>query len=91
MADFKKLQRSRIAARGSITRSSKSLLALLDKPKSDVSCLELEDAIDDFDKRLSTLDDVQSSLEVEITDSDELETDIEDAFEFRTNARLSRV
>ena len=91
MANFKKLKSSRVAARGWVTRSSKSLLALLDKPKSDVSCLELEDAIEELDKRLSTLDDIQSSLEAEISDSEELEKDIEDSFEFHTKARLSKV
>ena len=66
MADLEKLHKSRASARGWLTRSSKGIKALLDKPNSDLSCIELEDALDEFDKRMSTLDDLQSSYKLEI-------------------------
>ena len=53
-----------------------------------VGKVELSDAMDEFDKRLNTLDTIQSRLEVLVEDID---GDIEDAAIFRTRARESRV
>ena len=77
-----KLRKSRTAARGWVTRSSNALLAMLNDP-STLTKVELQDAMDDFDRRLATLDDVQSNLELEMNDSRDLEQDIEYADKFR--------
>lgn len=45
----------------------------------------------DFDGRLAALDEVQSSLELEISDVKKLEEDIEGADLFRRNLRAPRV
>ena len=84
-----KLRKSRSAARGWVTRASKALMEVLNNPE--LTKVELQDAMDDFDKRLATLDEVQSSLELEIGDVQELENDIEYADLFRREVRVSRV
>ncbi|XP_066940957.1 uncharacterized protein [Macrobrachium rosenbergii] len=54
----------------------------------EVSKVELQDAVDDFDRRLAHLDEVQSALELEIGDSQDLEEDIEYADKFRRQSLL---
>ena len=85
-----KLRKSRTAARGWVTRSSNALLAMLNDP-STLTKVELQDAMDDFDRRLATLDNVQSNLELEINDSKDLEEDIEYADKFRREVRAPRI
>ena len=84
-----KLKKTRSSARGWTTRSSNALEALL--AGSSASRIELEDAIEDFDKRLASLDEAQAALELEIDDTKELEFDIDDADKFRRQARIPRV
>lgn len=84
-----KLRKSRTAARGWVSRASKALQETLTNPK--VTRLELQDAVDDFDKRLATLDEVQSLLELELNDEQELENEIEYAYNFRKEVRVSRI
>lgn len=84
-----KLGKSRFSAKGWTTRSSNALQLLLAQPC--VSRIELEDAIEDFDKRLATLDEVQAAIELEIVDSEKLEVDIDVADKYRREARVPRV
>ena len=84
-----KLRKSRSAARGWATRSAKALELLLDNPE--VTRVELQGAVDEFDRRLATLDEVQSTLELEISEPSELEKDIEYADQFRRQVRAPRV
>ena len=83
------LERRRAAARGWTTRASKTLQDLLADP--DVSKVQLEDAVDEFDKRLAALDTVQAELELEISDPELLEADLDKADSFRSAARAARV
>ncbi|XP_066946056.1 uncharacterized protein [Macrobrachium rosenbergii] len=84
----RKLRKSRSAARGWMTRSSNALMDLLGD--RELSKVELQDAVDDFDRRLAHLDEVQSALELEIGDSQDLE-DIEYADKFRRQVRVPRI
>ncbi|XP_068210791.1 uncharacterized protein [Palaemon carinicauda] len=84
-----KLRKSRAAARGWATRSSNALQVLLDD--QNVAKVELQDAVDELDKRLANLDDVQSMLELEICDSKDLEEDIEYADKFQREVRAPRI
>ena len=85
-----KLRKSQTAAHGWVTQSSNALLAMLNDP-STLTKVELQDAMDDFDRCLATLDDVQSNLELEINDSKDLEQDIEYADKFRREVRAPRI
>ena len=57
--------RSRMAARGWVTRASRKLDKLCNV--RDIDNLELRDAIEELDKRLETLDNAQSVVELELT------------------------
>ena len=83
------LRKSRSAARGWVTRSSIALMAVLNDPE--LTKVVLQDAVDDFDRRLAALDEVQSLLELEISDAKDLEDNIEDADKFRRQVRVPRV
>ncbi len=87
--DQQQLERRRTVCRGWVTRSAKALTALVTKPE--VTKVELEDMVDDFDTRLAALDDTQSAVELAILESDKLEEDIEAADHFRRQVRCSRV
>ncbi|KAK3878755.1 hypothetical protein Pcinc_016567 [Petrolisthes cinctipes] len=87
--DDKQMERRRAANRGWVTRTSNALADLVAKP--DVTTLELEDAIEEFDRRLAALDDTQSAVEMGIVEPDKLEKDIEDADRFRRQVRCHRV
>ena len=54
--------KSRVAARGWATRASRNVESLC--KTAGVGKVELSDAMDEFDKRLNTLDSIQSRLEV---------------------------
>ena len=84
-----KLRKSRSAARGWPTGSAKALELLLHNPE--VTRVELQDAVDEFDRRLATLDEVQSILELEISEPSEMERDIEYVDQFRRQVRAPRV
>ncbi len=87
--DKQQLERRRTACHGWVTRSAKALTALV--TKSEVTKVELEDAVDDFDTRFAALDDAQSAVELAISETDILEEDIEAADHFRRQVRCSRV
>ncbi len=55
----------------------------------DVSDVTLEDAIETLDKRLASLDEIQEDYEVYI-EVGEIETEIEEEYEFLKNARKPR-
>ncbi|KAK3860954.1 hypothetical protein Pcinc_033017 [Petrolisthes cinctipes] len=83
------LVRRQSVARGWASRASRALKEILDTP--DVTRVQLEDAMEDFDRRMATLDDVQASLELEISDPKFLEEDIENADSFRWSVKAVRV
>lgn len=69
------------------TRTSNNLKDL-DKP--DASVIKLQAAIDDFDRCLDSLDEIQTAVEVE-TDPENLEEELDVAFEFRREVCRPRV
>ena len=84
-------RRKRAAARGWLTRSSRALEALVvRKADGDVDSAVITDAIDEFDKRVETLDQAQTEVEMAI-DEVELEEDIAAAWDFREKCREPRV
>ena len=83
--DKKTVERRRAAARGWVSRSVKALKELL--ADDDVGRVTLKDAIDDLDRRLASLDDAQSSVELLISDPKKLEEDIDEADQFRRQVR----
>ena len=85
----KTVERRRAAARGWVSRSVKALKELL--ADDDVGRVALEDAIDDLDRRLASLDDAQSSVELLISDPKKLEEDIDEADQFRRQVRVPRL
>ena len=72
-----------------IVSPAKALTSLLGNPE--VSKLELEDAVEDFDRRLQALDDAQAAVESGICDADQMEADIEAADQFRRQVRRCRL
>ena len=80
--------RSRMAARGWVTRASRKLDELCNI--RDIDNLELRDAIEELDKRLETLDNAQSVVELELT-VEQLEEDVIVASEFRDKVRVPRM
>ena len=83
--------RSRAAARGWVTRLSQKLENLCSRyDQKTFNVIEINDAIEEFDKKLHNLDEAQSRVELEI-DMSELENDIGDAADFRERVRQSRI
>ena len=82
------LSRSRAACRGWVTRECKNLATTLEDPELNV--VKLSAAMDEFDKRLTNLDDVQSRYELLLEDEDAILNDITTAADFRDSARKVR-
>ena len=80
--------KARSAARGWVTRASKRLMEVCSLEEVDI--VELNDAIDEFDKRLVGLDDAQTAVEIELP-MERLDRDIDEAAEFRERARAPRL
>ena len=80
--------RTRIAARGWVSRVSSKLDNLCRDPN--VNVIELSDAIAEFDIRIDRLDDAQTAVELEI-DLGDIENDINNAAAFRDRVRVPRV
>ena len=78
-----------IASKGWVVRATKSLNELLEKP--DITVVALNHAIDEFDKRLASFDDIQSELELSIETEEALLDCVNKAADFREKARVSRV
>ena len=78
-----------IASKGWVVRATKSLNELLEKP--DITVVALNHAIDEFDKRLASFDDIQSELELTIETEEALLDCVNKAADFREKARVSRV
>ena len=53
--------------------------------------VQLDDVVEDFNKRLAAVDDMQEELELEISDSNLLQKDIKIADEFHREVRALRV
>ncbi|XP_063590241.1 uncharacterized protein LOC134767126 [Penaeus indicus] len=86
MGDMEKLQK-RAVARGWATRKS-NVLKGLNNP--DVSVIDLQAAMDDFDQRLASLEEVQTMLELE-TDFVNLDEELDSASEFFQEVRKPRL
>ena len=82
------LSRSRAACRGWVTRECKNLATTLEDPELNV--VKLSAAMDEFDKRLTNLDDVQSRYELSLENEDAILNDITTAADFRDSARKVR-
>ena len=87
LADAK---RSRSAARGWVTRVSNQLKELISKDKELIDINELKDALDNFNSRLSTLEEKQTAVEVCLPE-DGLDADLDEAAEFLKLHRSVRV
>ena len=85
---MERLQKSRMAQRGWVTRSSSALAGLLADENTSEADLLIE--LEHFKIRLAKLDEVQSNLELEL-DVSELEEDILEADTFRRQALKVRV
>ena len=85
---LEELKRSRVAARGWLKRAT----IRLDKASSaaDIDIVELESVISKFDNRLSSLDDVQSKIELVLPD-EEVDEDVGKAADVRDEAVESRI
>ena len=84
------LLRSRVSARSWLTISSRKLEELCSKDRNDVSILELNDAVAEFDERLRHLDDTQNSVE-QFLDDEELDGDIQNSADFREKSKGPRL
>ena len=82
------LSRSRAACRGWVTRECKNLATTLEDPELNV--VKLSAAMDEFDKRLTNLDNVQSRYELSLENEDAILNDITTAADFRDSARKVR-
>ena len=82
------LSRSRAACRGWVTRECKNLATTFEDPELNV--VKLSAAMDEFDKRLTNLDDVQSRYELSLEDEDAILNDITTAADFLDSARKVR-
>ena len=82
------LSRSRAACRGWVTRECKNLATTLEDLELNV--VKLSAAMDEFDKRLTNLDNVQSRYELSLEDEDAILNDITTAADFRDSARKVR-
>ena len=78
----------RAACRGWVMRECKSLASTLEDPELNV--VTLSAAMDEFDKRFTYLDDVQSWYELSLEDGDAILNDITTAADFRDSARKVR-
>jgi len=80
MADLIRLRRGRVAAKGWLSRAVGKAEEVVEKKTADI-CV-VRNAIQEFDRRLTSWDDAQSAVELELETS-ELEADIEEAGQFR--------
>ena len=79
--------KAKAAAEGWLTRATKRIDTLMATVPVTVS--ELEEALDEFDRRLKKLEEVQNDIEVEI-DPDQLEVYLDQADAARQKARATR-
>ena len=89
MTDLARNLKRRTAAKGWLTRAVISLQILIADPDG-TDEFTLSDAVQEFDKRLSTLDYVQSEIECDLP-NEELDADIEAAANFRDSVRVCRM
>ncbi|XP_042874774.1 uncharacterized protein LOC122254950 [Penaeus japonicus] len=85
---MKKIKKARCACKGWLTRASEAIGDILAKP--DVTLIELEHAIKQYDKRLEKFDEVQEEYESVVEDS-ALDQVLDDAHEFRTQCAKFRI
>ena len=88
--NLKKAIKHRTALRGWVTRQSDTLKALIEQ-KPPCSLVELSDSMEQFDSYMSKLDEAQSDVEVLIADEFQLNEDVQNAADFRDNARKPRI
>lgn len=85
---MEKLKKKRTACRGWVTRTSQALSEVLAQPTPTLS--EMEYAIQEFDKRLAKLDEVQEELEGEV-EVEELDQELDEAHAFRQESMKPRL
>ena len=78
-----------IASKGWVVGATKSLNELLEKP--DITVVALNDAIGEFDKRLTSFDYIQSELELSIETEEAFLACVNKAADFPEKAHVSRV
>ena len=83
-----KFFKARTGARGWVTRASNALRDVVAQPEVDP--VDLQDAVDEFDKRLAALDEVQANVELELEEN-QLDADIETSAAYREKARIPRL
>ena len=77
-----------MACKGWVTRASTAITKLLE---SKITAVQLSDAVDEFDRRMASLDDVQGEWELTFDSEADLLKDIESAANFRDKSRVSRI
>lgn len=85
---MEKLKKKRAARRGWVTRTAQELSAMLTQPSPSIS--ELEAVIQEFNKRLAKLDEVQEELEEEV-EVEELDQELDEAYAFKQEGMKARV
>ena len=86
---MEQLQKAKAAAEGWLTRVSKKMESLLVRDPPPTRS-ELVEALEEFDKRLARLEEVQTQIELEI-DPDQLESYLDQADATRQKARKTRL
>ena len=87
---MEQLIKLRTAAKVRSTRASNKLRELLEQKPGSINEIELRDAIDQFDMRLTAIDQAQAAIEEE-TSIEELDSEVEKAEEYRDKIRIHRI
>ena len=78
------------ASKGWVTRAVKTLTELLGKPES-TDIVELQDAVDEFDKRLANFDAAGADVELTFDDEQGIINHIKGAADFRDKSLVCRI
>jgi len=88
MTELEGLKSSRRGLRSKITVAGKTLVSVASKKP--LNKVRIQDAIDEFDRYLSSLDEVQTKIELDKGIGD-MDKEVEDALEYRQKAREPRL
>ena len=88
MADLARLKKTRAVARGWLTRNERRLEEVLER--EEVDGLEVQEAVEEVDRRLALLDEAQSAYELELPE-DELDADLQESAEVREAVQAVRL
>ena len=81
----------RVAIKGWVTRCERKLSDILDKSDKHINTTELNDAMEQFDKMLAKLDDIQCEVECGFMDEEAMLADVNAAADYRDNMRVKRI